>query len=307
MKKILIAIISIFIMQFSTVFGDFHAGIGLYIPLGASISQSYQDHKLGVNSSDGKLTTDAGFEWGVGITPGIYNGFDNFMGFSIALDLAYHREVYAFNESKAAGTTGQYQNVKTTYYFDTLNIGILPKFNIYNFFIGLGAGVKIPLAGGESTKNYNSTYNQFENSNSYYTSTSEILAARYAYMDIIDIFDDIGLSFSKKEKEYIVLQLELNRKLYEMTDGNTKNCVFVNGYDIDFDDYFEQVIYEHPEWIKDYPQLSIEFYVTEDGKVLKRDNIELMNLYRESEYEEEKKYIEYLIAHNKKNKVRIYS
>lgn len=144
-------------------------------------------------------------------------------------------------------------------------------------------------------------------SNSCYTSTSEILAARYAYMDIIDIFDDIGISLSEKEKEYIVLQLELNRKLYEMTDGNTKNCVFVNGYDIDFDDYFEQIIYEHPEWIKDYPQLSIEFYVTEDGKVLKRDNIELMNLYRESEYEEEKKYIEYLIAHNKKNKVKIYS
>ena len=144
-------------------------------------------------------------------------------------------------------------------------------------------------------------------SNSCYTSTSEILAARYAYMDIIDIFDDIGISLSEKEKEYIVLQLELNRKLYEMTDGNTKNCVFVNGYDIDFDDYFEQVIYEHPEWIKDCPQLSFEFYVTEDGKVLKRDNIELMNLYRESEYEEEKKYIEYLIAHNKKNKVKICS
>ena len=102
MKKILIAIISIFIMQFSTVFADFNGGIGIYIPLGASISQSYQEHKLGVNSSDGKLTTDAGFEWGIGITPGIYNGFDNYMGFSIALDLAYHREVYAFNESKAA-------------------------------------------------------------------------------------------------------------------------------------------------------------------------------------------------------------
>ncbi|MCZ9838653.1 hypothetical protein OFR22_12720 [Brachyspira hyodysenteriae] len=169
MKKILIAIISIFIMQFSTVFADFNAGIGIYIPLGASISQSYQEHKLGVNSSDGKLSTDASFEWGIGITPGIYNGFDNYMGFSIALDLAYHRDVYAFNESKQAGAAGQYQNVKTTYYFDTLSIGILPKFNIYNFFIGLGAGVKIPLAGGESTKNYNTTYNQFETSNSYYT------------------------------------------------------------------------------------------------------------------------------------------
>lgn len=169
MKKLFIAIISIFIIQINFAFADFNAGIGLYIPLGASISQSYQDYKLGVNSSDGKLTSDAAFEWGIGITPGIYNGFDNYMGFSLSLDIAYHRDVYAYNESKVVGNTAQYQNVKTTYYFDTLNIGILPKFNIHNFFIGIGAGVKIPLAGGETTKNYNTTYNQFENVNNYYT------------------------------------------------------------------------------------------------------------------------------------------
>lgn len=169
MKKIFVAIITIFILQIQTVFADFNAGIGLYIPLGASISQSYQDYKLGVNNNDGKLTTGAAFEWGIGITPGIYNGFDNYMGFSLSLDIAYHRDVYAYNESKLAGSTGQYQNVKTTYYFDTLNIGILPKFNIRSFFIGIGAGVKIPLAGGESTKNYNETYGQFENANNYYT------------------------------------------------------------------------------------------------------------------------------------------
>ena len=169
MKKIFVAIITIFILQIQTVFADFNAGIGLYIPLGASISQSYQDYKLGVNNNDGKLTSGAAFEWGIGITPGIYNGFDNYMGFSLSLDIAYHRDVYAYNESKLAGSTGQYQNVKTTYYFDTLNIGILPKFNIRSFFIGIGAGVKIPLAGGESTKNYNETYAQFENANNYYT------------------------------------------------------------------------------------------------------------------------------------------
>lgn len=169
MKKIFVVVITIFILQIQTVFADFNAGIGLYIPLGASISQSYQDYKLGVNNNDGKLTSGAAFEWGIGITPGIYNGFDNYMGFSLSLDIAYHRDVYAYNESKLAGSTGQYQNVKTTYYFDTLNIGILPKFNIRSFFIGIGAGVKIPLAGGESTKNYNETYGQFENANNYYT------------------------------------------------------------------------------------------------------------------------------------------
>ncbi len=169
MKKISIAIISIFIIQIQTAFADFHGGIGIYVPLGASISQSYQEYKLGANNQEGKLTSGSAFEWGVGITPGIYNGFDNFMGFSLSLDLAYHRDVYAFNESKQIGTTAQYQNIKTTYYFDTITIGILPKFNVYNFFIGVGAGIKIPLSGGETTQNYNTTYSQFENVNNYYT------------------------------------------------------------------------------------------------------------------------------------------
>ena len=178
MKKVSIIISIIFLTHISNLFADFNAGIGLYIPLGASISQSYQDYRLGVNNNEGKLTTGAGFEWGVGITPGIYNGFDDYMGFSLALDIAYHRDVYSYKESKAAGAGGAYQTVNTSYYFDSLVIGILPKFNIAKFFIGLGAGVKIPLAGGESTQNYNTQYSQFENANYYYNLSS--LKSKYA-------------------------------------------------------------------------------------------------------------------------------
>ena len=163
MRKIFIISISIFLLQFQNIFADFDAGFGIVIPLGASISQSYQDHKLGVNNS-GKLTSDVGFEWGIGITPGLYNGFDDYLGFSISLDLAYHRDVFSFKEIKAFGNS-DYKNVKTTYCFDTLVIGILPKLNIANFFIGIGAGVKLALAGEEITQNYNANYNQFENVN----------------------------------------------------------------------------------------------------------------------------------------------
>lgn len=139
------------------------------------------------------------------------------------------------------------------------------------------------------------------------TSTSEILATKYSYVNIVNLFNDMGINLSAEERQYVMIQLELNRKLWETTDGNTKNCIFINGYSIDFDDYFEQVIYEHPEWINDYPQLGVEFYVNADEKVLKRDEMELMNLYRKSQSEKEKKYIEYLIACNKKNKIKIYS
>ncbi|WP_300367077.1 hypothetical protein [Brachyspira sp.] len=210
MKKIFIVIFSIFIIQIQTLFADFNGGIGVYVPLGASISQSYQDYKFGANKNEGKLTSGSAFEWGVGITPGIYNGFDNYLGFSLVLDLAYHRDVYAYNESKQVGATGQYQNIKTTYYFDTLTIGILPKVNIYNFFIGLGAGIKIPLYGGETTQNYNTQYNQFENSNSYYT------------------FNDIKSKYKMSVIPYIKLTVDY---LFYFSDETALGIGVYAGYD----------------------------------------------------------------------------
>ncbi|WP_300711050.1 hypothetical protein [uncultured Brachyspira sp.] len=210
MKKIYIIIFSIFIMQIQALFADFNAGISLYVPLGASISQSYQDYKLGANKSEGKLTSGSAFEWGVGITPGIYNGFDNYLGFSLSLDLAYHRDVYAYNESKRVGNTDRYENIKTTYYFDTLVIGILPKINVYNFFIGFGAGIKIPLYGGEATQNYNTAYNQFENSNTYYT------------------FNDIKNKYKMPIIPYVKLTLDY---LFYFSDETALGIGFYAGYD----------------------------------------------------------------------------
>ena len=145
---------------------DFEPGIGLVVPLGASISQKSQTHNADADKNDGTLSGKSAFEFGAGILPGFYMGFDDYMGFSIALDLGYKREVFSYNENKLGG--GQYEKIGTSYYFDTINIGLLPKFNIARFYIGIGGGIKLIVSGSEKTKNYDENKNQFVDSETKY-------------------------------------------------------------------------------------------------------------------------------------------
>ena len=171
MKKILIvsflisAVVSL--NGLSNLFAaDFEPGIGLVVPLGASISTKSQTHNADANKNDGVLSSKSAFEFGVGILPGFYKGFDDYMGFSISLDLGYKREVFSYNENKLGG--GRYEKFGTSYYFDTINIGLLPKFNIARFYIGIGGGIKLIVSGSEKTKNYDNNKNQLVDSEAKY-------------------------------------------------------------------------------------------------------------------------------------------
>lgn len=149
---------------------DFEPGIGLVVPLGASISTKSQTHNVDADKNDGVLSGKSGFEFGVGITPGFYKRFNDYIGFSIALDLGYKREVFSYNENKLGGY--QYEKIGTSYYFDTINIGLLPKFNIARFYIGIGGGIKLIVSGNEKTKNYNENKSQFVDSETKYNFNS---------------------------------------------------------------------------------------------------------------------------------------
>lgn len=167
MKKILSISFLIFLISLSNLFSsDFEPGIGFVLPLGVSISQKSQIHNANADKNNGTLSGKSAFEFGFSITPGMYKGFDDYMGFSIALDLGYHRDVYSYKENKLGGS--QYKEVSTKYFFDTINIGLLPKFNIARFFIGIGGGIKLLVSGSEKTQNYNEEKSQFFDSETAY-------------------------------------------------------------------------------------------------------------------------------------------
>ena len=162
-KTFLISLISLIclICMPSLFANNFNVGIGLVVPLGASISQKNQTHNADADKNDGIFSGKSAFEVGVGITPGFYKGFNDFMGFSIALDFGYKREVFSYSQNKKIADS-QYETVSTIYYFDTINLGLLPKFNVASFFIGIGGGVKIVVNGVEKIKNYGENHVQLK-------------------------------------------------------------------------------------------------------------------------------------------------
>ena len=59
---------------------------------------------------------------------------------------------FSYNQTKK-NSNSQYETIDTIYYFDIINIGLLPKFNIASFFIGIGGGVKLAVHGVKKAQN----------------------------------------------------------------------------------------------------------------------------------------------------------
>lgn len=173
MKKLII-ITSILAMSISSgLMAKTGFGLGLMIPLGASFSSFSGNEAQHVKS-------DTGFEFGIHLQPAYYFGFNN-LSFGLGLDLGYNRDVFAFkaviDEKSKGGLT-----------FDSLMVGILPRIDIWFVSIGVGAGVKIPLAG--------SSY--FRESDGGYTSQG------YDYKRLKDTFKNPYIPYVKGVVDFLL-------------------------------------------------------------------------------------------------------
>jgi len=156
-KRIVMALIATVIFA-STAMAQSGFEFGITFPIGASISLPIQKIKGGLDATtvkyyeDTAYKTSAGFEWGATLQIGYMFAVGNDMGVSALLDIGYHRDVFAFSSKQerqhaTAATHYKKVDVRISFEFDTLQIGVLPKFRIKNMAIGLGGGVKIPLGG----------------------------------------------------------------------------------------------------------------------------------------------------------------
>ena len=132
MKKILL-IISILLVLNASVFakGSFEAIVN--VPIGMSFG--------GGNGDD--IGSKIGFDSGVNVKLG-YMFIFNKWAFSILGDVGYSYDSYKiFSSTTALGRT-----IDTTdsLYIHSFQLGVLPKFNFGAFSLGIGIGVKVPLA-----------------------------------------------------------------------------------------------------------------------------------------------------------------
>ena len=122
----------------------------LNVPLGAGITIPDKDLK------DAGYKGTAGFEAGVSAQLGYMFQVVNGFGISALVELGYAHDHFGTSIEADLGALG-YEGagvvkLSDSYALDSFQIGLLPKFNIGAFSIGIGGGVKVPLGGKYTMK-----------------------------------------------------------------------------------------------------------------------------------------------------------
>ena len=173
MKKLII-ITSILVMSLSSgLMAKTGFSLGLMVPLGASFS-SFSGNDSSI------VKSDTGFEFGIHVQPAYYFGFE-YLSFGLGLDLGYNRDVFAFKSAADEKSRGGLT-------FDSLMVGILPRIDVWFVSIGVGAGVKIPLAGNS----------YFRESDGGYTSQG------YDYKKLKDTFTNPYIPYVKGVVDFLL-------------------------------------------------------------------------------------------------------
>ena len=151
-KTIIILLILIF--NSFNLFAKSGLEIGIFVPIGMSISlHTFDSSEYGNNNSgfnqykeNNAKKTKAGFE--IGILSQLGYKFQINKDFSVSLlgELGYFRDSIDYS-LKDTETNSYIFVMKNSIYntFDSLLIGAIPKLNYKNFSFSLGFGVKVPL------------------------------------------------------------------------------------------------------------------------------------------------------------------
>ena len=183
MKKIkkLSLVIALILVANIKVFAESGFEAALSVPLGASFGIFTGETAFTApvfSSVAPAINSEVGFDSGVHAQIGYMFDFGS-VGLSLLGDLGYSYDSYrmSFSLSASNPSIGSY-DMKAYYsmYMHNFQIGVLPKLNFGSFAIGIGGGVKIPMAGTIETKieaNLNGhqlDFSQFEGSGKYVSS-----------------------------------------------------------------------------------------------------------------------------------------
>ncbi|WP_295161687.1 hypothetical protein [uncultured Brachyspira sp.] len=146
MRQKLIIILSFMLVFSKLSFAESGWQFGIMVPVGASFSfynvNFFKDAPSDYVNNYKKKVGSVGFDSGININAG-YLITDGNKGISLLLDLGYSHDTFSLTDFY--NNNGVNVNKKEYYTFESLSLGILPKFHYNNFAFGLGIGVKIPM------------------------------------------------------------------------------------------------------------------------------------------------------------------
>ncbi|WPC37683.1 DUF2715 domain-containing protein [Brachyspira hyodysenteriae] len=142
-KKIILTLMMISVLSVSAFAASGFEAI-LNVPIGLSVG--FHNFKLKdvpfKNEIEKQAKQNSGVGFDIGVTAQLGYMFQVKEGFGISVlgEIGYSHDSYAFVNAND-------KKITQTFTFESIQIGLLPKFNIGAFAIGVGGGVKIPLSG----------------------------------------------------------------------------------------------------------------------------------------------------------------
>lgn len=112
----------------------------LNVPLGLSVGLP----KIPAGAPKDVIKSGVGFDAGVTAQLGYMIGVTDGLGISILGELGYAHDTFAFSMDVGGMTGVSKMNISQS--FESIQVGLLPKVNIGAFSVGIGGGVKIPMA-----------------------------------------------------------------------------------------------------------------------------------------------------------------
>lgn len=128
----------------------------LNVPLGLSVGLP----KIPAGAPKDFIKSGVGFDAGVTAQLGYMIGVTDGLGISILGELGYAHDTFAFSMDVGGMTGVSKMNISQS--FESIQVGLLPKINIGAFSVGIGGGVKIPMASSFNVKYGNTDVGSFK-------------------------------------------------------------------------------------------------------------------------------------------------
>lgn len=123
---------------------------------------------------------------------------------------------------------------------------------------------------------------------------------KLANMEGVDLFREIIKYMNitlNKEDDLKLLNISTNNRLqYHNYLRDFRSNIRFNNFFWDFEEAFDFLIRQNSGWYNRFPQLQIEYYQDEEGKVRKRTTEELQRLSEKEEDKDVKEYIQSLLV-----------
>lgn len=142
----------------------------------------------------------------------------------------------------------------------------------------------------------------FEKSTGYYECnyrvfSEEKVVERNAIKNLIFFLQNANINLPDHEMQELERRISNNNRQYENYLRDLRYNVNFNSYFLDFEEAFDVMIIYNQNWLE-YPQLCIEYYQDEAGKVKKRTIEQLKEMLNDEMDEDIKQYIKQLLIPN---------